>query len=467
MNRPDVEEQWLYDRCREVQINPNGHIDLWSREHYKSTIITFAKTIQDILASHGDDPLPEWGGREATFGIFSFNRPGAKKFLEVIKTELENNKVLKENFPDVLYEDPVKQAPKWSLDEGIEVKRKANQREKTIEAWGLIDSMPTGSHFLVRVYDDVITEKFARSPEMVKKATESWELSLSLGARGGHERYIGTRYHFNDTYKEIMKRGSAEARIYPATDNGKLDGKPHLLTREQLAKKRRDMGPYTFSCQMMQDPKAEDSMGFKEEWLQYYKTANTENMNLYILVDPANEKKKKSDYTSFKVIGAGMDQKLYVLAMVRDKLSLTERTSILFELHKEWKQPGKKLPVYYEKYGKDSDIEHIKAEMESLSYRFDIYPVGGVMSKNDRIRRIVPDFENGDILLPERQTYIDVQGKQRNMVKEFIDEEYLPFPFGDHDDMIDNLARVKDIKIEYPIASNETEFTIPKRVGFR
>ena len=118
-NRPDVEHPWLFDRCREVQANPNGYLDLWSREHYKSTIITFAKTIQDILSSHGDDPLPEWKGREATFGIFSFNRPGAKKFLEFIRKELADNKVLKDCFPDILYENPEKESPKWSLDEGI------------------------------------------------------------------------------------------------------------------------------------------------------------------------------------------------------------------------------------------------------------------------------------------------------------------------------------------------------------
>lgn len=90
LNRPDVENEWLFNRCREVQAKPSGYLDLWAREHYKSTIITFAKNIQDILSSHGDDPLPEWQGREVTIGIFSHTRPTAKGFLRQIMRELES-----------------------------------------------------------------------------------------------------------------------------------------------------------------------------------------------------------------------------------------------------------------------------------------------------------------------------------------------------------------------------------------
>jgi hypothetical protein len=36
------------------------------------------------------------------------------------------------------------------------------------------------------------------------------------------------------------------------------------------AEKRRDMGPYIFACQMLQNPKADETQGFQEEWIKYH-----------------------------------------------------------------------------------------------------------------------------------------------------------------------------------------------------
>jgi len=182
-----------------------------------------------------------------------------------------------------------------------------------------------------------------------------------------------------------------------------------------------------------------------------------------MLGDPANEKKKKSDYTAMFVIGASSDGNDYVLDIIRDRLSLTERTRALFELHRKWKQPNQKILVGYEKYGKDADIEHIREKMEDENYRFEIIVLGGAMAKNDRIRRIIPDFENGAIWFPKTLHYVNYEGQGQDLVRVFIDEEYDPFPVGEHDDMLDALARKKDMKIQYPITGQRKEpITIPR-----
>jgi hypothetical protein len=131
LRRPDADRNWLFDRCREVQISPNGHLDLWSRDHYKSTIITFSLIIQNLL----NNP-------ELTIGILSHTRAIAKGFLQQIKREFEDNAILRDRYSDVLWQNPERESPKWSEDAGLIIKRKTNPKESSIEAHGLVDGCP-------------------------------------------------------------------------------------------------------------------------------------------------------------------------------------------------------------------------------------------------------------------------------------------------------------------------------------
>lgn len=429
--RRDLDKDWLYNRIREIEANPDDFLDLWARDHYKSTCITYAKSIQDIL----NNP-------EITIGIFSHTRPIAKGFLDQIKRELETNTFLQDLFPEILYKNPTAEAAKWSLDSGIIVKRNTNPKESTVEAWGLVDGQPTGKHFSLLVYDDVVTRESVTTPEQIAKTTSALELSYNLGSNhGGKKRFIGTRYHANDTYKTIMDRGTVKPRIYPATDDGTETGEPVLLTKEKLLEKRRDMGIYTFNCQMLQNPTADKAMGFKLEWLKHYKRMeNTDSMNKYIIVDPAGKKKKTNDFSVFLVVGLGSDNNYYLLDGIRDRLNLTQRASKLFELHRKWNPKA----VGYEQYGMQADIEHIKYIQEQENYRFNIIELGGSMAKEDRIRRLVPIYEQGRFYLPEYLWFYDHESKRIDFVNTFIQNEFVSFPVCTHDDMLDCMARITD-----------------------
>lgn len=310
LRREDMEKPWIFERCREVQREPNGRIDIWSREHYKSSIITFGKTIQDILASHGDDPLPEWNGLEATIGIFSFSRPAAKKFLRQIKIEFEQNSDLKNLFPDILWENPSRESPKWSEDDGLVVKRKSNPRESTVEASGLVDGMPTGMHYLIRVYDDVVTLDNARSAEMIKKTNQAWALSLALGREGGYERYVGTFYADGDTYNHMIEQEAGIPRIYPATEDGTFSGKPVLFSQEYLDAKKKG-GSYDFSCQYLCNPVPGDSAYFKREDFNWYDTP-PKHLRKYGASDCALSE-GKGDFTELGIGGVDPEDNFYLL----------------------------------------------------------------------------------------------------------------------------------------------------------
>lgn len=450
LGRTDMNNDFLFSRCREVQASPDGHLDLWAREHYKSTIITVGKTIQDVLR----DP-------EITVGIFSHSRPIAKAFLRQIKREFEGNALLQELFPHIR---PPEKGEKrtWSEDEGIIVQRQTNPKEATIEAWGLVDGQPIGKHFALLIYDDVVTPESVTTPEMISKTTDAWRVSLNLGAHGGRRRMIGTRYHAADTYSVILEQGSVSPRIYPATLDGTYDGEPVFLSRAVLAEKRRDMGPFVFACQMLQNPLADKAQGFDAAWFRRLpgEAPAAGGMNRYIVVDPASAKKKGSDYTAMWCVGLNTDGNYYILDGIHDRLNLAERARALFDLHRKW-QP---LLVGYERYGMQADIDFMHMEMERQNYRFSIVELGGQMPKTDRIRRLVPMFEQGRVFFPNRLLKLSQEQTAYDLTEDFYRQEYLTFPVSSHDDMLDCLARILEpaLGAVFPM-QNVLQNSLPRR----
>ena len=436
-----ADNDWVYARCKQFQEDPNGHIDLWPRFHYKSTIITLAAAIQRIL----NNP-------EVTIGIFSYNRPTAKVFLRAIKTQFESNEKLKEIFPDILWKDPAKEAPKWSEDDGIVVKRKTYPREMTVEASGLVDSMPTGRHYKLRIYDDVVVPASVSSPEMIDKTTEAIELSFNLGTIDGKDEQwmVGTVYNKADTNQRLIARGAVVPRIYAATKDGTLDGEPWVMTKELLRKKIREMGSYVASCQLFNKPVLEGEEVFAPDWVEYWRPEQDRlgTLNLYMLVDPANSKTKKSDYTVILIIGLGSDRNYYIVDGIRDKLSIRERCSRILAMHAQYRP----LNVGYEKYGIQTDIEFLEEMQAKEQYRFRITPLGGSMAKNDRIKRLQPLFESHRVYRPEKLIRVDYQKRPYDFTQVFLQNEYLQFPYMVHDDMLDCMARItdEDMKVVFP-----------------
>jgi len=500
LGRVDMAHPWVFERCREVQFSPDRHLDLWAREHYKSPIITFGLSIQDILASHGEDADQRYGG-EVTIGIFSVAKDLAVKFLRQIKQEFEANKQLKGLFPDILWSNPKTQAPKWSEQDGITVKRDSNPREATVEAHGLVDAQPIGAHFKIRTYDDVVTPKSVTNPEMIIKTTEMAELSDNLGTKDGTERWVGTRYHFGDTYGIQIDRGALRPRLYPATHNGRLDGKPVFLSPEVWEQKKISQ-PTTISAQMLQNPAAGQDATFQVSWLRFYETRPA-TLRIYILVDPSKGRHKRSDRTAMAVIGVDVAQNRYLLDGVRHRMDLDERWFWLKRLHRKWSnEPGvSSVEIGYEQYGLVTDIEHFNIMMPLEKVWFGItelnWPHEGSNAKVDRVERLVPDFKGGRFHLPARVLHdnkicrpsietdefsnIDVKYRPLKPNEEFsadmrrlihagqdhriarpikrIDRdkkpydvtvalisEYKFFPFGSHDDLIDSCSRVYDMQ---------------------
>lgn len=395
-DRRDACHPWIFNAVREVEAKPNNCLDLWARSHYKSSIITFALTIQDILV----DP-------EQTVGIFSFSRATAQTFLAQIKAEFERNENLKVCFPDVLYWAPEKESPRWSLQGGILVKRRSNPKEATVEAWGLVDGNPTGRHFKILMFDDMIEQRNVSNPEQIAKATEAWELSDNLGVGDGTiKRYVGTRYALGDTYQTMIDRKVVHVRLKPATDNGRIDGNPVFWTKETWEKKKIEQRG-TLPAQLLQNPAAGKQSVFELAWMRPYEIRPS-ILNVYIMGDPSRGRTVRSDRTAIAVVGIDTNGNKYLLDGVRHRMNLSQRWNSLKNLHAKWSGMAgvQNVQVGYERFGQQSDDEYFMEQMQRLppNEQFAIeelaWPNEGKNSKGDRVQRLQPDFQTGKFLLP-------------------------------------------------------------------
>lgn len=490
LRRRDMAEEhvrdWVFLRTREVEADPDDHIDLWAREHYKSTIITFAGVIQEILKD-----------AEITAGIFSADQPKAKDFVSQIKAEFEGNQLLKDLFPDILWQDPTREAPQWSINEGIIVKRKSNPKEATLEASGLLDGMATGKHFGLRVYDDVVTEEYVTTSEMIQKTTLRYELSEHLGTRTGRQWMIGTRYHYGDTYGQLIARGIWRERRYAATLDGTFDGEPLFLTKAQWEKKKKGQSKSTIAAQMLLDPLQGSENKFDPRWLRPW-YIRPRKLSCYIMVDPSKGPHADSDNTAIVVVGMDVTQNKYLLGGYCHRMPLSRRWTLLKNTYNQWTKTAgiESVEVGYEQYGMQSDIEFFELQMLNDGFSFPIvelaWPRQGPGSKTARIERLEPDYRSGKMMYPgvfridgnknpmpcdpmtdkdpgvrQQVDYVlkqnepwrvakpikavDEDGKLYDVLQRWYDE-YLLFPFGPRRDFLDAKSRIYDMNPVPPLA---------------
>ena len=323
------------------------------------------------------------------------------------------------------------------------------------------------------IIDDPVRSQEDADSEKIRNTTWDWYVTdiLTRLKPGGVQVLIQTRWHEDDLAGRILEREASSWKVIKipmiAGENDPLKRKPgerrwkEWFTDEMVERAQQD--PRSWSALYQQEPRPTGGGEFKRGWINYYETRpDPRNLGIVMLVDPASEKAKKRDFTAIWVLGIGGDDNVYVLDIVRDRLNLTERAEEVFRLHRKWRPQE----VRYEKYGMMADVEHIKYEMDRQSYRFRIREVGGSTKKEDRIRRLIPYFEEGRMWFPHQHLYTDRKGATIDLVQHFTEAEYLAFPVSRWDDLMDSLSRLAEPglllprprRTETPLSSGVTGF---------
>lgn len=422
---------WWVDRCNEVQDGPKTDtLDLWFRTSGKTAIITVTETIQDIL----NDP-------NERIAILSYNMKAASKPMVELKYELETNELLKAWFPDILYDNPQKDSPRWTVENGIVVKRSRSAKEATVEAHGLVGSQPTGSHFTKRVYDDVVNEKAVATPGAMETILERFQLSANLGTEYGRWRILGTRYDYADVYGWLEEQAasgefSITIRKYPGEEE--IDGQRvfYCYPEEYFVEKRVEMASSVYSAQILQNPVDPDNLFFKPEHARYWTELpkGYENWPRFLMIDPAgwDERGKLSsrgDSTGFLVVLASPEDFWYIVDAAKGRWTPKQTIDRIFASYDSWR--WRKMGIEDEKYGQMLRYQ-LESEMRERGVPLVVEPLKhGGRSKDFRIEALQPKWENGHILLhPEMKDLRD---------------EFLRYPGWREKNMLDALAYGLDL----------------------
>lgn len=282
---------FVVNACREVEDGPKDlTLDVWSRGHYKSSIITKAETIQFTVCNP-----------ESSTGIFSHTRPSAKKFMDSIRAVFQSSGLLRDCFRDVIWADCERDAPLWSED-GLVLKRSSTRSEPTISAWGLVEGMPTGAHFERLVFDDIVTDDIKNSVDQMEKVKEKFDLAQHLGKEGGHQRVIGTFYHHNDPLVYVRDKKKLDGknpqyilRLKPGTDDGTATGKPVMISQDRLDFLKGTLG---FDCQILCNPTPIHSQKLNPDYLNKIEPEFIpKNLFRVMIVDQAGDLAANKDKT--------------------------------------------------------------------------------------------------------------------------------------------------------------------------
>ena len=352
--------------------------------------------------------------------IISDTDTHAVRFLGTIKVILEQHPLIKQ-----YYGNP--KSSKWTDHELILGTRSQIFTEASISAMGMYSGAVTTGHYDIIIADDLINFDNSRTEGQRERSKEWFKTTLlPTLLPGGEIHCLGTRYHYNDLWQMVIDDLGYDTQIQRAIkEDGTSIWEAHMplkdktvngRTIEGLETKRRRGGSIIFSLQYQNDVQLmKEGSIFRYDWFQFY-DAIPENLAMYMGVDPMISQKDTADYFVIVVVGLTANGDVYVLDVLRERLTFDQQVHAIKRKHDEWKPrvTGIEKVAYQEAL-----VQHIRSTYPALRLK-------GIATVKDKVSRAYMRsglFENGKVFV-------------RRGMHLFIDELVL-FPDGRYDDQFD------------------------------
>ncbi len=407
------------------------------RGHAKSTTFTFKDTIHAILYLYKHYIL-----------IISDSSEQAEGFLQDIKSELEENKAIIQDFGEQkgrVWRDSVILTKKDIKVEAIGSGKKVRGRRHRNWRPDLI------------VLDDIENDENVNTKEQRKKLSNWFFKAVSKAGDDYTDIvYIGTILHYDSLLSSILKNPGYRSikykavisfaknqhlwdyweTIYTDLDNETREEdalkyfqrnekemleKTQVLWEEKLSyydlmEMRLTEGEASFNSEEQNEPINPDDTLFNEEWFDYYNEAEinfSDSRFLYVgFVDPSLGKNKKSDTSS--IIGIAKDVLTGYMYVIIADIDRRHPDLIISDTLESEKRLRRDYGRGYTKYGCETNQfqwflkEQLAKESAKENLYLPIEEVNQTSNKEMRIATLQPDIKNGYLKFnPRHKTLLE------------------------------------------------------------
>ena len=404
----------------------------------------------------------------------------AEKQLKFIK-DILTSQIYRRYWPDMVNPEEGKRE-KWTNSEiSVDHPRRAAEtvRDPTVFTAGLTTGI-VGMHCDIAVLDDVVVGDNAFTAEGRDKVKTQYSFLSSIEGTGAREWVVGTRYHPQDLYSDLLEMVLEEynedselvssEELYEVfervlEDSPSRDGTGQYLwpkmrrpdgkyfgfdQRERSRKYAQYLDKTQFWAQYYNDPNDRSSAPIDPDLFQYYNRAllqrsegstyyNGTRLNVFAAVDFAysDERKKRADYSCVVVLGVDPRMNYYVLDIDRFKTDkISDYYKSIVSLHSKWGFRKLRAEVTAAQAVIVKDLKDNYIRVNGLALAIDEYrPMKISGSKEERIAAtLYPRYENKQIW--------HYKGGNCQVLEEELTQEHPP-----HDDVKDCLAACVQICI--------------------
>lgn len=398
-----------------------GFRTLWIPiEHTKTTWMSIVIPLWTIVVD-----------QEVMGALIGNRQADAMKPLGVIKWHIENNQLLRSDFPEVRPDF----AAGWS-DQRIFVERKSRSKDPTVQTSGITGTIQ-GARLDWILGDDVQDRQRALSDVKNQADQEQWqEINENRIVDGGLIASYGTLQTSRDLTATLSRSPGYKHMHLSAIDTeGKYGppGSPLWLSAERIQEARQRQGERRFARKYLNDAKDEGGKKLKAEWLKFVTKDQIpwKDLVYYAGVDPATGEAEVADPDEYAIAWGGRAPNgvLYLLGTRGSSdWNITEGTKQLQILHRS----------------KNFRRVAIEAVAFSIAAKQDVWMYSNVpayksptsKAKDIRFETMAGLFDVGRVLVYEGGEGI-FGDEEENFYDQWID-----FDEGRHDDRLDAVEKL-------------------------